>query len=670
MLVNLERAIESIQENIGFFQPLYEAIINSFQAKANKILISFETNQDNKILGYTVEDNGEGFTKDNIVSFLTYWSDHKITQGALGSGRVMCLKVFKNIIIDSQTKDNSEAGIKTKINFNRKFSANSIDDISPQNNSSSSSYTKTIFKNLNEEFLKQNDLETFDIEKIKNEMIIKLLPMFIRFKHEAKEFEIKINQEDWLNKENLLNNFEEHKFEKKEFHIAVDLAKHDKENNDLKNEKTYTFELHYRIIEDKKNTLVQFYGASDRYIKAFAKGVRLEKLKDDWSGIFCLTSKYFEENRVKDSRNDFVISFDQNNTAKKNPITFPEINEQLKRKLDEILKEKFPEVEEDLQEKKQKIVESFPHLARYVKKINNLTMSEKSIIEQAENEFFQETKKVRAEVEKFTSDLKKGKSSFSKKRFNDITSQFTTVGMEQLADYIGYRQTIIDMLLEIYDETSRNMSAFNETDIHNLFMPKGKTSNDLFTYANNVWIFDDKFMSYNYCASDKTIAKIVSDVTGKPVDEVIRHHKNQEPDLVMFYSNKDNEYKDVLLIEFKRLNNELSEKKKAITQLQDYPMYIRKNIDNVRSIFSYTIIDIDEPFREWLTDSQTFDEYSFGDSTNKISSYYKYISGKDGAINAHLNVIEFFQILKDADKRNKVFLDILKQNFNQETKHE
>ena len=670
MLVNLERAIKSIQENIGFFQPLYEAVINSFQAKANKVLINFETDQNKKILGYTVEDDGEGFTRDNIKSFLTYWSDHKIKQGALGSGRVMCLKVFDNIYIDSQTKGNSTTGLKTTIDFNRNFSANSIDDIAPQSSDSSTSYTKTSFKNINEEFLEQNNMEAFDLEKIKSEVFIKLLPMFIRFKNEDREFEIEINKEQWLNKKNLADKFEEHKFESKKFQITVDLTKYDKENNDLKNEKTYAFELHYRMMEDKKNSLVQFYGASDRYIKDFAKGVRLEKLKDGWSGIFCLTSEYFEENRVKDSRNEFVITFGQSNATKDNPITFPEINKQLKMKLDEILKEKFPEVEKDLQEKKQKIIQSFPHLARYVKKIDNLTVSESSILKQAENEFFQETKKVRAEVEKFSSDLKKGKSNFSEKRFNDITSQFTTVGMEQLADYIGYRQTIIDMLLEIYDETLKKKTSFNEADIHNLFMPKGNTSNDLFTYANNVWIFDDKFMSYNYCASDKTIAKIVSDVTGKTVDEVIEHHKNQEPDLVMFYSNKDSEYKDVLLIEFKRLNNELSEKKKAITQLQDYPMYIRKNIDNVRSIFSYTIIDIDEPFREWLTDSQTFDEYSFGDSTNKISSYYKYISGKDGAINAHLNVIEFFQILKDADKRNKVFLDILKQNFNQDTKHE
>ena len=32
------------------------------------------------------------------------------------------------------------------------------------------------------------------------------------------------------------------------------------------------------------------------------------------------------------------------------------------------------------------------------------------------------------EVEKFTNELKKGKTNFSEKRFNDITNQFTTVG--------------------------------------------------------------------------------------------------------------------------------------------------------------------------------------------------------------------------------------------------
>ena len=94
--------------------------------------------------------------------------------------------------------------------------------------------------------------------------------------------------------------------------------------------------------------------------------------------------------------------------------------QEVAKKLDEILKKQFPEVEKNLEERKQNIVESFPHLARYVKKINSLTMTESNILKFAENEFFKETKKVRGEVEKFTNELKKGKTNFSEKRFNDI----------------------------------------------------------------------------------------------------------------------------------------------------------------------------------------------------------------------------------------------------------
>ena len=149
MLVNLERAIKSISENIGFFQPLYEAIINSYQANARNVQISFQIDKDNKILGYTIQDDGEGFTNDNIKSFLTLWSDYKVTLGALGSGRIMCLKVFDNIIIDSQTKNLSTTlGQKVSIDFNRNFSANRIEDINPTINSSFLSYTKTTFKNI------------------------------------------------------------------------------------------------------------------------------------------------------------------------------------------------------------------------------------------------------------------------------------------------------------------------------------------------------------------------------------------------------------------------------------------------------------------------------------------------------------------------------------------
>jgi hypothetical protein len=37
MKVNIKRAIQSIKGDVDFFQPLYEAIVNSFQAEAENL---------------------------------------------------------------------------------------------------------------------------------------------------------------------------------------------------------------------------------------------------------------------------------------------------------------------------------------------------------------------------------------------------------------------------------------------------------------------------------------------------------------------------------------------------------------------------------------------------------------------------------------------------------
>jgi len=656
MFVNIRRAIKNIGK-VDFFQPLYEAIVNSFQANADIVKITFEKDADNNIIAYEVEDNGDGFTEENLKSYLTLWSDLKADIGGLGSGRLLCLKVFENIHIQSQTKE-----YEVEFDFNEDFSISSLDDFDKNVKNSDKTYTKTIFKNIREDFLLENGKVIFDLDKIEEDIFIKLMPMFIKFKRQNKKFQIFIDNKIWLDQNSLQKKFDDLKFETKKFTIEKDISQFIKDNNE-EQLIIYEFQLYYRInktTKGEKEELIQFYGASDRYITAFPSGVKIEKLPKGWSGIFCLTSKYFEENRVADSRNKFIIGLGDNNSASiENPITFPEINQKLSKILEEILKIKFPNIETEAKKLRKKIVDKFPHLLRYVKKIDGLTLSESQIQKKAEEAFYKETKKTREEVEKFTLKIKEGKGNFDEKKFQEITNHFTQTGVEQLADYVGYRQTIIEMLLEIYNDSVNEKVKIDEKDIHNLFMPMGKTNNDLSFHANNIWIFDDKFMSYTYAASDKTIAKIVSDVTGKNISEIEKYQKNKEPDLVIFYSDEESQYKDVLLIEFKKLNGTIDDKEKAINQINRYPRYIRENINNIRSIYTYTILDIDKELEDGLTKEHGFYENAFGDKDNKISAYYKY----NPAVKAHINVLSFSQLIQDASKRNKIFLDILKQNF-------
>ena len=95
--------------------PLYEAVVNSIQsiedAKISNGMIdvyieresqttissSWETDIDN----ITITDNGIGFTDENYTSFDTYASDLKLKKGCKGIGRIMWLKAFDSVEIDS-----------------------------------------------------------------------------------------------------------------------------------------------------------------------------------------------------------------------------------------------------------------------------------------------------------------------------------------------------------------------------------------------------------------------------------------------------------------------------------------------------------------------------------------------------------------------------------------
>jgi hypothetical protein len=355
---------------------------------------------------------------------------------------------------------------------------------------------------------------------------------------------------------------------------------------------------------------------------------------------------------VSDSRKEFTLSLNQNNPSDENPVLFKDINDELTKLLNDILREKFNDIDQQFTDKKNSIVEKLPHLAEYVKNIKNLTLPEAKMIEQAEKSFLSRRKEVKKEVEAFIKKI--NVKDFNEQKFNEVKNDFTNVGKEILADYIGYRETLIAMLLEILPKN-------REKDIHNLFMPQYTSSSDGNKYANNVWIFDDKFMNYNYAASDQTIQKIANNVNGVATD-VPNDEANIRPDLIMFYSDNENNYKDVLLIEFKKLGASIDNKEKAINQLNKYPMYIRDNVKKIGNIYAYTIIDLDDTFIKILKDVNGFVDNAFGDSEGKISAYYRY----NPNIKAHINVVSFSQVLNDASKRNKVFLDILINKFKNE----
>lgn len=119
--------------------PLFEAVVNSIHSidectnnidPSIKIYIdrniqstlAQDTTVENNspIYGFTIIDNGVGFNEVNMNSFETLDSEYKAKKGCRGVGRLMWLKAFTNVSVESNFIDLKNEAQKRKFYFNKK----------------------------------------------------------------------------------------------------------------------------------------------------------------------------------------------------------------------------------------------------------------------------------------------------------------------------------------------------------------------------------------------------------------------------------------------------------------------------------------------------------------------------------------------------------------------
>ena len=114
--------------------PLFEAIVNSIHAIDErleqdssltlencritiKIIRSPQTSLDEtrkpEIIGFKIIDNGIGFNDGNFTSFLTFDSEYKASKGCKGIGRLLWLKAFSSVSVNSTFIENGSYGQRT-----------------------------------------------------------------------------------------------------------------------------------------------------------------------------------------------------------------------------------------------------------------------------------------------------------------------------------------------------------------------------------------------------------------------------------------------------------------------------------------------------------------------------------------------------------------------------
>ena len=123
MQAKVKNIVDSFKTKISILQVLFEALSNSLEANAHNIKIVLHqapSFADIKAYdSFSIIDDGDGFTKANIDSFLEYLSTYKLTLGCKGVGRFTWLKVFDLVNINS-VLSNSVVDIHFSLDFDEK----------------------------------------------------------------------------------------------------------------------------------------------------------------------------------------------------------------------------------------------------------------------------------------------------------------------------------------------------------------------------------------------------------------------------------------------------------------------------------------------------------------------------------------------------------------------
>ncbi len=213
---------------------------------------------------------------------------------------------------------------------------------------------------------------------------------------------------------------------------------------------------------------------------------------------------------------------------------------------------------------------------------------------------------------------------------------------EDLARFIVHRALVIDSLAKMPPSSA-------EDALHNAILPKRTDGSEI--RENNVWLVDDKFLSYSNIYSDETLAKIIEEV-GQSVAE----KQQRRPDVAAFFSKDDENHPNKLvIIEFKKPGADIFENSKALMQCRLYASELADRISTVLEVFAFSVVEIDDAFYRDMKQTGFKDVFSLNDRV----VYNDYKIGSTSDIPLHLYVMPASALIKDAKARNRVFEEVL-----------
>lgn len=606
--INLRKFIaEHYKGGVTARDVIREAITNSIHAGGKRIavdLVFSEPNQDmfagteerRFLERIAITDDGEGFTTENLQYFDEICTSHKDNIGGKGVGRLSFLKYANKVDVESQL----ETELVTFL-YTPEFTPDAVKRVIKSGVKS----TRIVLSELKEQINTQ-------VTKLVNSICDDLrLLLFLKFQ-QGQSIDLHFTH-------NSRQPFDE------SFHFNGEGIKALAQRTfDMQGESFYCYLFR---DEPPRKGIVAMLCADELCVEE----VTISRRFDICRHLIFVTSNYFNS-RSNIERQRLEIPKSDGDADMASPISrdklIPKLHDECMEMIGEL-------AEDDIAKFKTSNIDK---LRKYYPFINVNSLGGDAALLDAD----EVVKTYRVQQAKREDQLIEDLESGKQVSLDDMSH----LASDDLARFIVHRALVIDSL--------SNMPLDSAEDaIHNAILPKRSKGTEI--RENNVWLIDDKFLSYSSIFSDEALSKIVQQVSSE-----FESKHQRRPDVAAFFSkDSENHPNKLVIIEFKKPGADIFDNTKALAQCRLYANELADRIPTVLEVFAFAIVEVDDEFYRELKQTNYKDIFSLKDRV----VYQDFKIGSHESIPLHLYVMPVVALIKDAKARNKVFEDVLQFNI-------
>ncbi|MFI2486831.1 ATP-binding protein [Promicromonospora kroppenstedtii] len=602
------------------------------------------------IVGFDIEDNGVGFTPENMVSFETLDSEHKAAMGCRGVGRLLWLKAFERVTVSSAYKEDD--GILR----GRQFRFSIDREVEPDQEPSDVSDAGTLVSldGFKKPFQRSAPKS---VEPIAREILEHCIWYFLRAGGAPRVTVIDDEDAETVSLEKLMD--------------EILLSKMDTTTVSIKGQQFNMVSL--RLKPSTRNAIPRLYWcAANRVVveenltgKIPGLNGRLKDADATEFAYACYVSSGYLNTNVRADRTAFDLPERTLDTAAVEDLSLDEIRAGVLDEVEKLLDGPLKAAREEGKARVNDFVaRRAPRYRPVLARLEELGVTVDPSVKDQELELLLHRNLQKLEA----GAIQEGQALLAEdgfarpedydERLSRYLETVTEINQSDLAGYVARRRTILDALSRTIRLDEQGKYS-REDKVHELLFPMRKDSNEVGSDASNLWIIDERLAFHDYLASDKPLKTMpITDSDSATEPDILLTRIAPGP--VLAAEGDRVPLASIVVVELKRpMRNDVSEDKDPIQQSLNYVKRVRAGGIKTASgrqipaspqppAFCYIVADLTSTMIERCENANLRPMH---DGTG----YF----GFNDAAKAYIEVISFDRLVSDAFQRNRAFFDKL-----------